>query len=356
MALGVRRPILGRLAELGWFSQSGEVAATYALSVLLEETVLRVAFLDWLGRRTATDLTSVTWLRTEHAHEDGTRFDIEGLDSDVQPLLVVEAKFNAPLTIHQVRSYLEHQARSLRGSTGGCFVLLVPETRVGEAESVLGAARQLEREGLPASRIADAVISWDRLMELLQDAVRDLPATAESLAADLVQMGALCRALSNLVIPPVNNEYWRDREEDLRKIIDQVTAQFSGSNGHGLPMVKGDGFYGPYRYFHSGYPARNSAASFGLAKGFSDRAETALWLRFHKRTPSFAKIRDRIMSSPFGEHARNDQGHLWLPIEVPPDAAGPALVAHLVAQIKRIQMGLAQAPTGSSPTREPGTD
>ena len=36
-----RRALLGRLADLGWFARHGEVAATQALAVLLEEQQLR---------------------------------------------------------------------------------------------------------------------------------------------------------------------------------------------------------------------------------------------------------------------------------------------------------------------------
>lgn len=154
-------------------------------------------------------------------------------------------------------------------------------------------------------------------------------------------MAALCRTLTGRVIPPVNDDYWRDREGDLRKIVDQVTAELVGSNGRMPPLVLGEKGYSPMRYFRSGYPDTGSYASFGVATRFSDRAETALWLRFHKKTGSFAKIRDRIMTSPLQERARHDDGHLWLPMEVPPNAAGPALVIHVVDQIKEVQKRLA---------------
>ena len=43
---GQRRALLGRQAGLGWFARRGEVAATQALAMLLEERRLREA-LSW---------------------------------------------------------------------------------------------------------------------------------------------------------------------------------------------------------------------------------------------------------------------------------------------------------------------
>jgi hypothetical protein len=51
---------LGRLAALGWFTQNGEVAATQAVSMLLDEPQLRDALLRRLARLTETELRS--WL------------------------------------------------------------------------------------------------------------------------------------------------------------------------------------------------------------------------------------------------------------------------------------------------------
>jgi hypothetical protein len=46
---GQRRALLGRLAGLSWFARHGEVAATQALAILLEELQLREALLRHLG-------------------------------------------------------------------------------------------------------------------------------------------------------------------------------------------------------------------------------------------------------------------------------------------------------------------
>src|SRR5881275_572909 len=97
---------MGRLAELGWFARHGEIAATHALAVLLEEQQLRDALLRRLAHITETELAAVVSFQAELVHEDLGRPDLEGHDVRGRPLLVVEAKFGATLAVEQVRGYL----------------------------------------------------------------------------------------------------------------------------------------------------------------------------------------------------------------------------------------------------------
>jgi hypothetical protein len=96
---------LGRLADLGWFVRHGEVAATHALAVLLEEQQLRDAVLRHLQQITDTDLSAVVSFQAELVHEDLGRPDLEGHDVRGRPLLVVEAKFGAT---RRTRAGLRH--------------------------------------------------------------------------------------------------------------------------------------------------------------------------------------------------------------------------------------------------------
>src|SRR5664279_4737819 len=108
-----RRALLGRLAGLGWFNRRGEVAATQALAILLDEPLLREAVLRLLTVRTEIDLSAVRRFQAEAVHDDGGRPDLEGVTDDGFPLVMVEAKFGAPLTVKQLRSYFDDQARRL---------------------------------------------------------------------------------------------------------------------------------------------------------------------------------------------------------------------------------------------------
>jgi hypothetical protein len=131
-----RRPLLGRLAGLAWFTRHGEIAATQSLAILLEEPRLQARLLCHLGQRARTDLASVASFHAERS-VDGGRSDLEGEDSSNRPLLVVEAKFGATLSSDQVRTYLTDQERRLDGVVRGVLVLLVPSYRVPEAEAIL---------------------------------------------------------------------------------------------------------------------------------------------------------------------------------------------------------------------------
>jgi hypothetical protein len=139
-----RRALLGRIAEFGWFMQQGEPAATQALAMLLEDEPLREAFLRALEDRTGANLNAVSYFVPEAVHEDGARPDLEGLDDEGQPLIVVEAKFWAALEQGQVRSYLADQVSRLGAGVQGVFVLVVPTSRADVAQGVLNEATQGE--------------------------------------------------------------------------------------------------------------------------------------------------------------------------------------------------------------------
>ena len=74
-----RSPLLGRLAALGWFTQNGEVAATQALTMLLGDDVLRLAFIGCTEELTGTVLPGIRVFEAERSHEGFGRPDIEGV-------------------------------------------------------------------------------------------------------------------------------------------------------------------------------------------------------------------------------------------------------------------------------------
>ena len=312
--------------------------ATQALAMLLEDRLLRDALVRYLGEVTETDLSAVRWFEAERVHEDLARPDLEGIDDRGRPVVVVEAKFDARLSTGQVRSYLNDQERRL-GGEAGAFVLLVPASRFDYAGRVLEAAlRERGDEGHAPYLIAAAVLTWDSWLEAWNDAVRHLPATPDSLAADLVQLRELVVTMGGLVIPPLDGaaagEGWREREPDLRIIVDQVTTRLSDPSSRRPPIVHEVG-YDPLRYAPGGYSEPGSSCSVGLASRFADQGATPLWLESAKLTPHFADIRARIMTSTFADDVLTDDGHLWLPLALPGDLAGPELVDHLVAEVRR---------------------
>ena len=158
----------------------------------------------------------------ERLQDDGARADLVGLDANSRPRVVIEAKFNAYLTPKQVRNYLDDQERLIGdASIDRALVLLMPPSRVAEAENVLRQVRS-ERisEGLSPHTAGTGVLSWDAWIDHWELAVDDLPKTPDSIAADLVQLRAVCLALGGVVVPPFNSDSgaeWRQRGERARQ-------------------------------------------------------------------------------------------------------------------------------------------
>lgn len=334
-----RRALLGRIAEFGWFMQQGEPAATQALAMLLEDEPLREAFVRHLEDRTGTNLDAVSYFVPEAVHEDGARPDLEGLDDEGQPLIVVEAKFWAALEQGQVRSYLADQASRLRAGVPGAFVLLVPTSRVEEAQSVLNDATEGDLGPVLVTRTS--VLSWDDCIRLCEEAVAGLPDAAD-IGGDLVQFRAMCTTLGGLVIAPLGSvsfgEEWREREQDLRQLVREATDHFVPP-GSRWPMSSEVGYQ--HRRYIPGYLSDGTVdlganCSVGIGIRFADEGQTPFWLRYHRRTPDFELVRARLSRSSYSPRMRTDDRHLWLPLDARPDAAGPELVQDLVAQISSI--------------------
>lgn len=312
--------------------------------MLLEDRLLRGALLTHLARRTRVDVSAVRWFEPEHFTDDGGRVDLVGVDALAKPLIVVEAKFGAILTPAQVGGYLAYQERRLGIGNPGVLVVLVPATRKEEGERILTVVlserdAELVEDGavgattMAISGIAGIVVTWDEWLEVWEEAVRHLPATPDSLASDLAQLRALCRTLAGGVLDPVPPGTHRERFKDLSVLVDQITRRAAGE-GRLAPLQQEVG-YDVFRYIPGGYA--DAAASVGVALRFADAGLSPLWLRFHRVTGHFSAIRARIMTSRYAEDVRTDEGHLWIPLKLADDLAGPELVDDLLGQIREIQ-------------------
>ena len=349
-----RRALLGRLATLGWFARHGEVAATQAVAFLLEETQLRAAVLRHLIQVTKAELGAVTVFHSELVHADRGRPDLEGQDGDGRPLIVVEAKFGARLSDSQVLAYLADQEARLSG-VGGALVLLVPSYRRLEAEALLGAVNA--RTDSPRSQVSTAVITWDDWLDVWDEAVEELPARDRSAArCDLDQLRALCRAMVALDVPPLGplpaGRDLRERESDLRRLVEEVTKQFFDSTERLIPVGNEPGFDYYRRYIPGGLPDKDCWCSVGvwLSDGRA-RGGTPFWLRYHHDTSSFQTVSDRIMTSRFAGDTWGDGGHRWLPLRVSGESAGAAISDELTQRIEEIRdVAAGAAPPGAHPS------
>lgn len=324
-----RRTILGRLAGNGWFTKQGEVAATTALAVLLEEESLRLAVLDYLTARTGRDLSAVSEFQAEARQQDLGRPDLEGTDQNGLPLVKIEAKFAHALSPEQLGSFLQDQRQRLGSNESGVLVLLVPSHRAREAETVFGS---LPPDVSDNTDGATHVLSWDTLLDVLDSAVTGAT-QPNDVAADLVQFRDLCETLQGLDIAPLGDTAtgtnWEQRQPDLQRVVELVTEDLS--EGRRLLPTGKDSLYTFRRYINTG-PDASSAV--GIVGAFAKYGHP-LWLRYHKEATDFANIDARLNGSNLRADARREEGHIWLPLDVPADLSGAGIVVSLVEQVRR---------------------
>ena len=327
-----RVPLLGQLAGEGWFMGVGEVAATKSLTWLASDQGLRAAILAYLGRRAGMDLTSVEEFVPESVDDDGARPDIEMRDADGRTLALVEAKFGAHLTEEQVAAYLDILDRR-SGPHRGALFILVPPSRVDEAQ------RTLERTvNARPEAVAHAVVTWNEWLDEW-DAVAEESSDA-GLASDLHQLKAMCHTLGGRVIPPLagtaSGRDWQERASDLRRTVEVVTARFLGSlSRRNLPM-QGNLESKPYTYRYLPEISRTTWVQVGVWGTFADEGLTPFWLMLHKddeRSGGFQAALQRLMASELSRKVRRDDGHAWVPLEVPGDANGPELADALETRV-----------------------
>lgn len=335
-----RRALLGRLAGLGWFARHGEVAATQALAMLLEEPQLREALLRHLNQIAGTDVGAVRSFPPEVVHTDLARPDLEGQDQAGRPLVVVEAKFGAQLTARQLLAYRTDQ-RARLDARDGVLIVLVPSYRIPEAQALITAVED-QMDGTPAASIALAADTWENWLEILDSGADELPVDDRSaVLSDLGQLRSLCAAMRALDVPPLGvtatGRELDERKGDLHRLVKEVTSRYPAPSGRLLPMQEEGAVGFRFRYIPGGLIDVNCYCAVGVAAALAADDETPFWLRYHRKTSSFQTVSDRIMASRFATDARGNEGHLWLPLRVSDDRSGAAVMEELVEKIEEIR-------------------
>lgn len=310
-------PLLGRLA--GYFT---EVITTDALRLLLDDPPSRAAFLDLVGDAVGVDLSMVRSFERERGIEGGWRLDLEGLDAEGRPRLIVEAKIGHLITLDQMRTYLAHQQQALGGERG-VLMLLVPATRVSEGRMVLDT---LEPD-LPQT-IRTVVLSWEECLQTMAEALDTAGSGPVSPAADVAQLQAVCRVLSGWVVPAVAVTDPKHGQH-LRTMLDRLTERLKSDLAWTGPLVNRNPAH-VYRYVSVGHV--DNYLSIGLAIGLEDLGGSPFWLCIPQASPQFESWRKTLRLSAYGEELREMGEAVWLPLHLAPDLAGDTLVEHLAAQ------------------------
>ena len=327
------------LAQFSSFFSQGELLCTQGLAYLLENDAARSAFRDLLSARAQVAVSEqLTW-RAEVRQVDGGRPDLEGCTAEGKSEVKLEAKLGAALGIDQLKSYASDLS-SRSGSDRGLLVVLVPNRRITEADTLVSSVVSLREDGARRMRdwpeIAVTVISWEETLDLLGGVC------LEPFAGDLEQFHAMYSVLAGAVVPPTDAQHlleWRTRRELYWAIVDRVTRRLTR---HGSISPKA-GDWDSYRHRYVAWlPGRGPYFSVGLRDPFAGHV-TPIWLRFHHDTPNFFVVRDRLQASSFADKLVWSGKHIWIPLEIPLGIDGDGVVDSLVAQVEAV-IGLAYEP------------
>lgn len=323
--------LLGRLAPR-WFK---EIIVTDALRLLLEDEASRTAFLEFVGTAAGADVSAVTAFERERPVDRG-QMDLQGVDPQGRPRLVIEVKFAHTMTTQQMTKYLRHQQEELAGIIDGALVLLVPKSRLETANAIMQyVAGIAENQSEDASRISCVALSWDACLDAMDAAHEDHPGREPSTVSDIVQLRSVCKALDDFTTPleEVPDE---NRDQRLEVILDNLKGRVPHRIRKMMPLQRRDRDYSVFRYF--GVPGRDrSWYSIGVVKpGVSELGASPLWWRFHKDTRDFDEVSRRLRRCDERESIRRVSGHLWLPLTVDESLAGPEMENDIVGQVEAI--------------------
>jgi len=260
----------------------------------------------------------------------GSRPDLLGL-SNGQPRLVVEAKFDAPLTKRQPVDYIEY----LPKDGAGVLLFIAPAKRTADLWKTLArhcaSARipldppEESPEGLVSARLrhthALALASWERLIATL---LRTIPPDAQpNPRADFLQLSALCDRLLSGDLPAspalqsVAENDKRDRQ--LRAVVDKTLRRVV-ADGHaatrGYRATPGPGYYKRYFSlsgrinwcieFNSEYWARYGQSMLWLTTTITPEAEADYAALEAKLASSTYQLRDQLLIPLLTTHGRSE--------------------------------------------------
>jgi hypothetical protein len=325
--------LLGHLAQFASLWSQGELLCTHALAYLLRNDEAEQAFSQLISSASGCPpLSKLQWL-AEARQMDRGRPDLEGRTAAGAALVKIEAKLGAPFGDGQLDSYVQY-LRS--GDAPTVLLILAPERRRQEVISHTCAHFRVEGLGPwlldPAPCVHVTVIAWEQVFEALA------VASSGGFADDLAQFRAMYRVLIGDDIEPVTTDEevkaWRESEGKWRNLVDRTTRQLTG--GRLLPFQTEPGVEAYHlRYVCRGLGNPEPCYSVGTRHPFRDYT-TPIWLRFHKDTGHFTRIRANLDRSPSEWQLVDSGGHLWFPLEVPRNSDGDTMIGALVERVQEI--------------------
>jgi hypothetical protein len=216
-----------------------------------------IRYLSQVGLALPEDLE----LNTQVSWEHEGRPDMVGL-KDNERVLLIEAKFAAPLTKNQPIGYL----RQLAPRMNGVLLFIAPTARVADLwdelrkhcsslRTDINIGRRVSENGLIASPVSNkqslAVTSWDSMIDYLEAVLQGKQ--DQQAINDLLQFRSLCNRLStgNLDSSPLlaATASGDKRDRQGRKMVDSITRVLI-EKGHaktkGYRATPGPGYYKRY--------------------------------------------------------------------------------------------------------------
>jgi len=337
--------ILGHLAQFASFGAQSEVLCTQGLAHLLGRPDARACFVREIRSSAAVEVPDDLVWRAEALQQDRGRPDLEGSTIGGEPVVKVEAKLGAAFSAGQLRSYVDDL--SARGSGVGVLLVLVPSARIAEAAREISLTFEVQGDAPwhPAHypSIVITVITWEHILDALGNAGLHGPS-----ACDVAQLNAMYRVLSGQHIEPLASIQdllaWRERAGVFTQLVDRVTRSLllDGEKLYplGTERVAGEpegleprGYY--RRYLCRPLGDQRPCFSIGVRDPFQNFS-TPIWMRFHRLTPQFRLVRDRLSRSPLSGKVVHSSGHAWVPIDFPLNTGGDRLVAAVIANVEEV--------------------
>lgn len=325
--------LLGHLAQFASFWKQGEFLCTQSLAYLLTYQECSLRFTDLIRSESGLSSLNVQEWRPESVQTDGGRPDIEGRNIAGNPVVKIEAKLGSSFGDGQLESYT---TALQEGNAQSALLILVPASRLNESISYICSHFAVEGHGPWNLKFAPsvhvAVVTWERLIEDLEGVAN------EKFVSELLQFRAMYRVFNGDDIEPLTNDgqvlAWREREDWWLKLVDLTTRYLSGDQVMPFGLEKGSN---PYhrRYVCQKFDDSTSCYSIGTRDPY-DGFTTPIWLRFHKNTRNYARIRANLTHEPNVLRMVYGGWHLWLPLEVPRDSTKEKMIGGLVDQVNAI--------------------
>lgn len=317
--------LLAHLAsQLG---RGSENLATEALAYVLRHPQVADAFRRHL-RLFAPELPDLVRFRTQvTGDEDSGIRDLVGSTTENTTPLVVEVKFDAPLTSNQPHTYLRALAEL---TVPSLLLFLVPTARV----EPLWPRLQLRcaDEGLPIvetvvgrpigthGNVTLAISTWERLLDDLSGI--PLSETNQQVLAELLQLRGLCERQDRDGWLPLDREFLEgdvgrhlldldglliSAVNHLRRLGAAETARYKWSAGQG--------FFG--KYF--GLAGRSALLHVNFRR-WGTQADTPLWLQMWSHGDPRVADALSFLANADPRQLFDDDGKLMIPVRLQPGA------------------------------------